>query len=148
MKIEEANKALKLEGKRIFIVEDNSHNRIIYQVMLVKARARVSFERRGRNTVQIMKERGKYDLIILDLMLAGGISGFDIFKEIRAEPDFDGVPIVAVSAAEPAMAIPKAQELGFDGFITKPIDDDLFPGQLAAIIDGEKIWYAGDMNNL
>jgi len=86
----------------------------------------------------------RVDLIILDLMLHNGISGYDIFDQIRAVPTYDAVPIVAVSAAEPAIALPKTQRQGFSGFISKPIDDTLFPKQVAQLLAGEQVWYAGE----
>ncbi|MCI0713218.1 MAG: response regulator [Chloroflexi bacterium] len=132
-----------LTGKRIFIVEDDTRNRVIYQIMMVRHGAQVHFDKWGRNTVEKIKEFGKVDLIILDLMITGGTSGFTIFKEIRREHEFDYIPIVAVSAADPSTAIPRAQEMGFTGYISKPIDDDLFPEQLWRIMNGEQVWYVG-----
>ncbi|MDZ4770914.1 MAG: hypothetical protein SGJ24_17450 [Chloroflexota bacterium] len=37
----------------------------------------------------------RFDLIILDLMLSQGVSGYDIFRRIRALAEFDAIPIVA-----------------------------------------------------
>lgn len=135
---------MSLQGKYIFIVEDNMNNRVIYQILMARNAARVEFDRWGRDTIQRMKGFKKFDIIILDLMLPSGESGFDIHDKIRANSQFDDIPIVAVSAADPSTAIPKAQQLGFSGFISKPINDDLFPDQLARIIAGEKVWATGD----
>lgn len=132
-----------LSGKNILIVEDDPLNRVVYTVMLKKERCMIDFDRWGRETISKLK-RQAYDLIILDLMLPNGDSGFTIFEQIRQMPEYNNVPIIAVSASEPAFAIPKAQKLGFDGFITKPLDKNLFPKQLVSILEGEKIWYAGE----
>jgi CheY-like chemotaxis protein len=133
-----------LKGKRIFIVEDNIQNRIVFQMAMVLQGAQIEFERWGKDAVAHLKGFKDVDLIILDLMLYHGISGYDIFDDIRKLPEYDKVPIIAVSASEPAIAIPKTQQKGFSGFIAKPIDDTLFPRQLVQIIAGEKIWYAGE----
>lgn len=135
---------MNLNNKRIFIVEDNVHNRVIYQIMLKRYNVRLEFDRWGRETLRHMRDFGDIDLIILDLMLPSGISGFDIFDDIRADGSFAHVPIVAVSAADPSMAIAKTKAKGFAGFIAKPVDDDLFPEQMSKIIDGEQLWIAGD----
>ena len=131
-----------LKNKFIFIVEDNAQNRVVYQMVLGMSGARVDFERWGREVISRLKMR-QVDLIILDLMLYNGISGYEIFTEIRKNSDYDQVPIVAVSAAEPAVALPKTQQMGFSGFIAKPVDDDLFPKQIAQILAGQPIWYGG-----
>jgi CheY-like chemotaxis protein len=134
----------RLQGKRIFIVEDNSQNRVVYQMVLLAENAIFEFDRWGKDALWRLQAFGQVDLIILDLMLHSGVSGYDIFEEIRAMPEFDGVPIVAVSAADPAVAIPRTQQMGFAGFIAKPIDDDLFPQQLIAILAGETVWSGGE----
>jgi CheY-like chemotaxis protein len=131
-----------LPGKVIFVVEDNLQNRVVFQMTTIAHGATLEFERWGRDAVGRLQGCRKVDLIILDLMLYGGISGYDIFEEIRQHPQFDGIPIVAVSAAEPSIAIPKAQKMGFSGFIAKPVDDELFPQQLARILAGEQVWCA------
>ena len=84
------------------------------------------------------------DLIILDLMLPQGTSGFTIFEAIREVPEFANVPIVAISASDPAFALPKCKQMGFTGYIAKPIEEELLPDQLAQLIEGEQIWYVGE----
>jgi CheY-like chemotaxis protein len=132
-----------LENKRIFIVEDNLQNRVIFQILLTGEGARIEFDRWGRDTIARLQGFAPVDLIILDLMLGGGVTGYDIFDQIRTFPGFTKTPIIAISAADPAIAIPKAQEKGFNGFIAKPLDDALFSQQLLTILDGGEVWYAG-----
>lgn len=134
---------LLLQDKQIFIVEDNVQNRIVFQITLIKHGASVEFERWGRDTIIRLQNASHVDLIILDLMLAEGVSGFDLCDQIRELPKFAETPIIAVSAMDPSIAIPKLQTKGFSGFIAKPIDNSLFPKQIAAIIEGEHIWYSG-----
>jgi two-component system, NarL family, sensor histidine kinase BarA len=137
-----------LRGKMIFAVEDNTLNRTVFQIALVMQGARVEFERWGKDAVYRLRQMRDVDLIILDLMLHNGISGYDIFTHIRELPEYAHTPIVAVSAAEPSIAIPKAKGLGFSGFISKPIDEELFPYQLVRIMDGEKLWHDGSFATL
>jgi two-component system, cell cycle response regulator DivK len=132
-----------LEKRRIFIVEDNAQNRIVFRMALTRHGASVDFERWGRDAIHRLKEVAQIDLIILDLMLPLGVSGFDVFDQIRACDQFATVPIVAVSAMDPAIALPLVRSKGFSGFIAKPIDTSLFPQQIARILNGENIWHVG-----
>jgi CheY-like chemotaxis protein len=134
-----------LAGKRIIVVEDDILNRVVYQITLGIQGAYLDYDRTGREAVNRLKRSPAWDLIILDLMLRDGISGFNIFQEIRALPEFNHVPIVAVSASEPTVAMPRAQELGFSGFISKPIDEAQFADQITRVIAGEHIWYDGTL---
>lgn len=132
-----------LQGKNIFIVEDSLENRIVFQMILIKHGAHVDFERWGRGAISHLKGMPRIDLIILDLMLKDNLSGFDVFDDIRALPAFADIPIIAVSAMDTSIAMPKAREKGFNGFITKPIDNELFPKQIATILSGGSVWYSG-----
>jgi CheY-like chemotaxis protein len=129
-----------LNNKRIFIVEDNLSNRAIAQMLLEAKGAKAAIERWGTDTVSRMRDFAPIDLVILDLMFPDGVSGYDIFDEIRRYSEFDQVPIIAVSAADPNTAIPLTQEKGFAGFIGKPLDFHQFPQQISQIIGGEEIW--------
>lgn len=133
-----------LKDKRIFIVEDNMQNRLVFQMALIRHGASVDFERWGRDTLYHLQNLSRVDLIVLDLMLAEGVTGFDIFDQIRGLGKYDAVPIIAVSAMDPSIAIPRLRKQGFAGFIAKPIDNTLFPRQLASIIAGESVWSVGE----
>lgn len=129
-----------LKGTRIFIVEDNAFNHLVYQICFEGSGAIIDYDLHGRETLLFLKLRHFYDLIILDLALPLGKSGYDLFLEIRRLKDFKTTPIIAVSASEPAVAIPRLQDLGFSGFIPKPIYQDLFVTQIAQILAGEQLW--------
>lgn len=134
---------MKLQGKRIFIVEDDMRNRLVYKLLLPKHGAEVEYEGWGPDALHHLERWQPVDLIILDLMLQRGTSGYELFEAIRGRPEFAHVPIVAVSAAEPSAAIARARQLGFSGFISKPIHQDRLPDQLARLIAGEQIWDTG-----
>ncbi|MCA9881512.1 MAG: response regulator [Anaerolineae bacterium] len=135
---------MRLKDKEIFVVEDDVRNRIVYKMLFTKEGARVEFDRWGRTSVsQLHLSQRHIDLIILDLMLPG-MSGYEVITQIRSDERYADIPIVAVSASEPNVAIPKAQEAGFDGFISKPINDELFVNQMLQIMQGEKVWFAGE----
>jgi two-component system, chemotaxis family, sensor kinase CheA len=135
---------MQLQGKRIFIVEDNRENRSIMQLLLEREGAQVSFERWGTDAAERLNAFAPVDIILLDLMFPNNVTGYQVFDEIRKLSAYDGVPIVAVSAAEAEVAIPKAYDRGFAGFISKPIIDyELFVRQVASILNGVPVWYAG-----
>lgn len=129
-----------LHGKNIFIVEDNLANRAIAQMLLEGAGANTAIDRWGIDTIERLRNFMPVDLIILDLMFPGGITGYDVFNDIRNLPEFDNIPIVAVSAADAATAAPKTRQHGFAGFIPKPVSYNQFADQIARVIQGEQIW--------
>ncbi|NET74009.1 MAG: response regulator [Sphaerospermopsis sp. SIO1G2] len=84
------------------------------------------------------------DLILLDLMLAHGVSGYDVYDAIKEVPALKDVPVVCVSAADPNIEIPKAKTKGFNGYIAKPIRQRTFVTQLEAILSGDQTVWGGD----
>lgn len=138
---------MQLLGKRIFIVEDNPLNRVVYQITLGVNGAHLEFDRWGKDALDRLQWFHDCNLVILDLMLSKDASGFDIFQEIRAIPTYDDIPIIAISASEPSVALPKAREMGFNGFIAKPIDEAKITDQVLKVINGEQIWYDGLMHH-
>ncbi|MEP6986123.1 MAG: response regulator [Chloroflexota bacterium] len=131
-----------LQGKRVFCFEDDAKNRSIVETILQASGATIRFDSWGFVEISLPKIRVfQPDVILLDLMLMGNVSGYDVYDLLRSKANFATVPIVAVSASDPAFEIPKARKMGFAGFIGKPIDIHLFPNQIASIIRGETVWY-------
>jgi CheY-like chemotaxis protein len=129
-----------LDKKRIFIVDDNIENRVIAILILERAGAKTAYDRWGKDTVAALKRFAPVDLILLDLMFPGNVTGYNVFDEIRADPNFVSVPIVAVSATDPASALPIVRSKGFAGFIRKPVDFLMLPRQILSILSGQSIW--------
>lgn len=130
-----------LEGKRIFVFEDDAMNLAVIRVPLKREGATVYFDRWGKNATEALLKSLPLDIILLDLMYPDGTTGYDIFKEIHNVPEFQGIPIVVVTAADPDREMPIAQELGLTGFISKPINSR-FPKYIAQAISGKPVWEA------
>jgi CheY-like chemotaxis protein len=131
-----------LEGKRIFVVEDDVVNMAVYSVTLKQSGALVIQDPWNANTIKMIIDMLPIDIIILDLMLRYGVSGYDIYDQIRLRPELVHVPVVAVSASDPVNGITKTREKGFSGYISKPININQFPKQIVALLSGEEIWIA------
>ena len=132
-----------LNSKTVFIIEDNVGNRAIMQMLLEQAGAKVHFERWGIDSVEQIKKVMPVDIILLDLMFPRGVTGYDVFDAVRADTGFDDIPIVAVSASEPAQSIPKTRAKGFSGFIAKPISYENFTNQVSILINKGAVWDTG-----
>ncbi|MBC7871810.1 MAG: response regulator [Chitinophagaceae bacterium] len=129
-----------LKGKNIFIVEDNLSNSTIMKVILQASGAKVFHDRTTIDTVARMKEAGHVDLVIMDLMLSNGLTGYDVFEKLKADPQLCTIPAIVVSASDPALEMNKARTKGFAGYIAKPINNYTFAKHIAAVLDGQQIW--------
>lgn len=71
--------------------------------------------------LQAAKEN-KPDLILLDVILPGA-SGIQVCRQIKNDPDLQGIYVILVSAIETSFAIQtEGLDAGADGYITRPID--------------------------
>ena len=73
-------------------------------------------------------------------MLHMGISGYDIYDAIQADAHLRHIPVIAVSASDPEIEIPRARMRGFAGFISEPLNLVRFPEQVAACLSGKPVW--------
>ena len=65
-------------------------------------------------------ERDAPDLVLLDVMMPG-MSGYDVCRKIRDNPATAMLPVIMVTALDPAQERVKGIEAGADDFLTKPI---------------------------
>jgi CheY-like chemotaxis protein len=63
-----------------------------------------------------------------------------MLEMIRERPEFDHVPVVALTASVMNEEVQQLKRAGFNGVIAKPIDVDTFPDILQRILDGETVW--------
>jgi len=103
------------EKKKILIIEDESSIAEIIKYNLEKEEFEAEIALDG-NTGLEEGVSGKYDLILLDLMLPG-LDGYEVCRRIR---ETSIVPILIVSAKEDESDKVRSLELGADGYITKP----------------------------
>jgi putative two-component system response regulator len=128
-----------LQNKRIFMIDDQSTYITITSIFLRSAGAVVEAERGSYNIPEILMQHWPIDLILLDLVLGKNVSGFEIFEQIRKVPALATIPVVLVSAADPEIAVPLAKQMGFSGFISKPISPCIIR-DVASVLNGNKVW--------
>ncbi|KAB2902662.1 MAG: response regulator [Anaerolineae bacterium] len=119
------------------IIDDNANNVSVLAQLLTKEGAKHTQVSHPNRLESALDNIGKVDVVFLDLEMPGK-DGFEVRDLLRANPAFDGVPIVAYTVH--ISEIDTAYHQGFDGFIGKPLDPDKFPNQLARILRGEGVW--------
>lgn len=130
-----------LNNTLIYIVENDAGNLAIASHYLRQAGVRIRFDRWGVDTPDNILKAMPVSVILMDLMFPQHISGFDIFQQIQQVPKLRAVPVVAVSAMDPDIAMPRAMQLGFASFIAKPIAASIVR-HVADVIHGKKVWVA------
>lgn len=136
-----------LMDKRIFVVEDNVAYANILMTALQMEGAQTYFDRWGTHTIERLLQLGHIDIILMDLMLANDVSGYDVFDEIQAQPDLRSIPVVVVSASDATLEMEKSRRKGFAGYISKPISLKTLPQTIIRVLTGEAVWAADESIN-
>ncbi len=108
----------------ILVVEDNDLNLKLFRDILQSQNFSVVETKDGFEAFPLVKSR-KFDLIIMDIQLRG-ISGFEIIKQIKADPESRHIPIIAVTAFAMKDDKEKILSSGCEVYLPKPISIGLF----------------------
>jgi CheY-like chemotaxis protein len=130
---------MELQDKRIYFVEDDGKNIAVIFNILRQNGATVKFGP-WNYAAQGVLEFLPVDIILLDMMLPTGKTGFDVYDEILKVPELQSIPVAAVTARESATAMNQARDLGFKGYIHKPVRVKTFPHYIKTILDGGEVW--------
>jgi len=60
-------------------------------------------------------------LVVLDIQMPG-IDGVTVARELRADPRFDAMPILAVTALDSPEDVVEVLSAGCDAYLSKPVD--------------------------
>jgi CheY-like chemotaxis protein len=66
--------------------------------------------------------RFRPDVVLCDIGLPGGLDGYAVARELRADPAFAGLRLIALTGYGQAEDQRQAHEAGFDLHLTKPVD--------------------------
>jgi len=105
-------------AKTILVVEDEADIRELLAYNLKAEGYEVVEAGRGEEALTLLKG-GQPDLILLDLMLPD-LSGLEICRRVRRDPDLGRVPVIMVTAKGAEVDRVVGLELGADDYIVKP----------------------------
>jgi two-component system cell cycle response regulator DivK len=123
----------------ILVVEDNIGNFKLIARMLESLGAQCEWKTSGYEVVEFAETLPHIDLILMDIRLPYE-DGYSAMRKIRQHAQFNGIPIIAVTANTGVDQMRQAKLAGFDGFIGKPLDIDRFPEQIHRILSGQSVW--------
>ncbi|MBN1410767.1 MAG: response regulator transcription factor [Spirochaetales bacterium] len=118
-----------MSGERVLIVDDEVEIRELIAKYLKKESMLISEAEDGIKALALIESR-PFDLVILDLMMAG-MDGFETLKRIREKNQ--GLRVIIVSAREEDYDKVLGLGLGADDYITKPFS----PNELMARVKAQ-----------
>lgn len=124
-----------LEGKHVLLAEDNELNAEFAKIILEDCGLHVDLARDGFQCVSkvIQNPVGSYDFILMDIQMPN-MNGYLATQKIRAIPEKNTIPIIAMSANAFDEDKKQALKAGMNGYISKPIDMDKLQSQIIEIL--------------
>jgi CheY-like chemotaxis protein len=107
---------------KILVIEDHPDTRELLRLMLEMEGYEITEARTGEEGVRKAHEQIP-DLILMDISLAGEISGWEATQRLRSDPKFDKTIIVALTAHAMKDDRDTTFAHGCDEYWTKPILD-------------------------
>jgi two-component system sensor histidine kinase/response regulator len=119
-----------LQGARVLLVEDNLLNQEVARELLVDAGLRVDTADNGALAIELLTaDPDAYAAVLMDMQMPV-LDGVEAARRLRADPRFERLPIIAMTANVMAQDRQRCLDAGMDDFTPKPIDP---PALLAAL---------------
>ena len=107
-------------SRRVLVVDDVQINRKLAMTFLIKMGWQVFDVDGGVAALEWLASHPPVDLVMLDISMPD-LSGEDVCKQIRANPDFDGLVVVAYTAHASPVDVERYLANGFNAALIKPI---------------------------
>ena len=118
----------RLSGAHILLVEDNEINQEVAVGLLERLNAQVDVAGNGQVALELVQQR-HYDIVLMDMQMPV-LDGVAATQAIRKLPQFDALPIVALTANAMQQDLDRCRAAGMVDCVTKPIE----PAQLSRVL--------------
>ncbi len=119
----QAHAVTRLDGLRLLLAEDNDINQQIAVELLQAAGAGVDVADNGRIALDRLAAAAPdhYHAVLMDLQMPE-MGGLEATQQIRANPRYDGLPVIAMTAHALREERERCVQAGMVDHITKPLD--------------------------
>jgi PAS domain S-box-containing protein len=106
--------------QRVLVVEDNLDMAELLREMLLRGGHDVAMAHNGQQALELAREL-QPDLILCDIGLPGGMSGYDLARELRRDDRLRHTFLVAITGYGRPEDRAEADAVGFDAHLVKPV---------------------------
>jgi DNA-binding response OmpR family regulator/class 3 adenylate cyclase len=107
------------ESPHIFIIDDTPLGVVVLSHFLTKHHFEVSTAESGEKALSLVKHKRPH-LILLDVMMPGGLNGYETCRRLKADPQTRDIPIIFMSGLTDTIDKVKGFKAGAIDYITKP----------------------------
>ena len=115
------NSAEVLRGRKVLVVDDDARNIFALTSVLENHEVEVVSATNGRQAIDIIKSTPDIVMVLMDIMMPE-MDGYETMREIRKDPQFRTLPILALTAKAMKGDREKCLDAGASDYIAKPVN--------------------------
>jgi CheY-like chemotaxis protein len=112
-----------LRGRKVLVVDDDARNIFALTTVLETQEMEVLSATNGRHAIELIKATPDLGVVLMDIMMPE-MDGYETMREIRKDPNFRTLPILALTAKAMKGDREKCLEAGASDYIAKPVNTD------------------------
>jgi len=110
-------------SQRILMVEDEEDIAFLIRFLLERHGFAVEHAADGRQALDCLATNVPPDLALMDIMLPYH-DGLELIERLRAQPGWETLPVLMLTAKAREVDVVRALELGADDYVTKPFQPE------------------------
>jgi len=126
----------------VLYAEDNDNDIELTRISFQQARSGIALHHvdNGEDCLAFLRRQGRYsaspkpDLLLLDINMPRK-NGFEVLKEIAADAELCGLPVIVLTTSSADEDIAAMYKLRCSSYITKPVNFDKFAAVIKSITD-------------
>lgn len=111
----------RLAGRRVLLVDDDMRTVYALSAALRAKGVDVLVADTGKTALAVLAERPDVEAVLMDIMMPE-MDGYEAMRQIRRQPRFETLPIIALTAKAMKGDAEKCIEAGATDYLSKPID--------------------------
>jgi len=110
-----------LRGRKVLVVDDDARNIFALTTMLENHEMNVISATNGRQAIELIHRQPGIEVVLMDIMMPE-MDGYQTMQEIRKDPKFGTLPILALTAKAMKGDRDKCLAAGASDYIAKPVN--------------------------
>ena len=112
-----------LKQKKVLIVDDDVRNLFALATVLEDHDMEALCTKNGKEGLKALEEHNNIALVLMDIMMPE-MDGYETLREIRKQPGYRQLPIIALTAKAMKGDKAKCIKAGANDYLSKPVDTD------------------------
>jgi CheY-like chemotaxis protein len=112
-----------LRNRKVLVVDDDARNIFALTTLLENQEMEVLSATNGRQAIELIQNTPDLSVVLMDIMMPE-MDGYATMREIRRQPEFRTLPILALTAKAMKGDREKCLQAGASDYIAKPVNTD------------------------